>query len=51
MDKHTVVTSEISAHKRSVEGTEHIDETLKREEARVNKIGNADVVDIEGHQE
>ncbi|HEY8889301.1 MAG TPA: YsnF/AvaK domain-containing protein [Clostridium sp.] len=51
VDKHTVVTSEISAHKRSIEGTEHIDETLKREEARVNKIGNADIVDIEGHHE
>lgn len=51
VDKHTVVTSEISAHKRSIEGSEHIDETLKREEAMVNKTGNADIVDIEGHHE
>ena len=45
VDKRTVVTGEISAHKRDIEDTKHIDETLKREEARVNKIGNPDVVD------
>jgi len=45
VDKHTVVSGEISAHKRNVEDTKHIDETIKREEARVNKIGNPDVVD------
>ena len=45
VDKHTVVTGEISAHKRVVENTEHIDETLKREEALINKIGNPDVID------
>ncbi|QAA33424.1 YsnF/AvaK domain-containing protein [Clostridium manihotivorum] len=45
--KHTVVTGEVSAHKRSVEETEHIDETLRREEARVNRIGDPDVVDSE----
>jgi uncharacterized protein (TIGR02271 family) len=43
--KHTVVTGEISAHKRTIEDTEHIDETLKREEAKINRIGNPDVVD------
>ena len=45
VDKHTVVTGEISAHKHAIEDTAHIDETLKREEARVNRIGNPDVVD------
>ena len=45
VDKHTVITGEISAHKRIIEGTEHVDETLKREEARVNTIGNPNVVD------
>ncbi|MBB6216570.1 uncharacterized protein (TIGR02271 family) [Anaerosolibacter carboniphilus] len=45
VDKHTVITGEISAHKRVIEDTEHIEETLRREEARVNKIGNPDVVD------
>ncbi len=47
--KHTVITGEISAHKRSIEDTQHIDENLKREEARINKKGNADIVDIELH--
>lgn len=51
VDKHTVVTGEISAHKRVIEDTEHIDETLKREEARVNKIGNPDVVDSGTNQD
>ena len=46
VNKHTVVTGEISAHKHAIEDTEHIDETLRREEARINKIGNPNVVDI-----
>lgn len=45
VNKHTVVTGEVSAHKRSITDTKHIDETLKREEAMVNKTGNAEVVD------
>lgn len=45
VDKHTVVTGEISAHKREVEDTKRIDETLKREKAFVNKTGDADIVD------
>jgi uncharacterized protein (TIGR02271 family) len=45
VEKRTVVTGEVSAYKRDLEGTEHIDETLKREEARVNKIGDPDVID------
>ena len=45
VDKRTVVTGEVSAHKRDIEDTKHIDEVLKREEARVNKIGNSKVVD------
>lgn len=45
VNKRTVVTGEISAQKRAIEDTEHIDETLRREEARVNKVGNPDVVD------
>jgi uncharacterized protein (TIGR02271 family) len=38
--KHTVVTEEISAHKRNVEETQKVDETLRREEARVDKNGD-----------
>lgn len=44
VDKHTVITGEISAHKHEVEETEEIDEVLKREEGRVDVIGNPDVV-------
>lgn len=51
VNKHTVVTGEISAHKRSIENTEHINETLKREEARINKIGDADIVDMGSNNE
>jgi len=49
VDKHTVVTGEISAHKREVEDTRHIDETLRREEARINKTGDPDVIDTIEH--
>jgi len=47
VDKRTIVTGEVSAHKHVIEDTVHIDETLKREEARVNKTGDANVVDSE----
>jgi uncharacterized protein (TIGR02271 family) len=45
VDKHTVVTGEILAHKREIEDTAHIDETLKREEAHINKDGDANIID------
>ena len=45
VNKNTVVTGEVSAHKHSIEDTKHIEENLKREEARVNKIGDPDVID------
>jgi uncharacterized protein (TIGR02271 family) len=45
VDKHTVVTGEISAHKREIEDTKHVDEILKREKGFVNKTGDADIVD------
>lgn len=44
VDKHTVITGEVSAHKREVEENKHVDETLKREEARVNSTGDVDVI-------
>lgn len=47
VDKHTVVTGEISAYKRSVDDVQNIEETLKREEARVNTSGNANVISDE----
>lgn len=45
--KHTVVTGEVSAHKREIEDTRHIDETLKHEEARINTTGDPDIVDTD----
>ena len=49
VDKHTVVTGEVEAHKREVEETKHIEKTLKREEAHVNRDGHGAVVDEEEH--
>jgi uncharacterized protein (TIGR02271 family) len=43
--KHTVVVGEVTAHKSVIENTAHIDETLKREEVRVNKVGISNVAD------
>lgn len=43
--KHTVVTGEVVAHKREIEENQEIKETVKREEARINKDGNANIVD------
>lgn len=43
--KHTVITGEVSAHRREIEDVRHVEENLKREEARVNSEGNAEIVD------
>ncbi|SHJ95710.1 conserved domain-containing protein [Clostridium cavendishii DSM 21758] len=51
VNKRTVLTSEVSAHKHTVEDTKHVDETLKREEARINNIGNADIIDSNNYQD
>lgn len=45
VDKHTVITGEVSAHKHVIEDTQHIEETLKREEARINTTGDPNVID------
>lgn len=42
--KHTVVTGEISASKREVEETKEVKESLKREEARLRKDGDPNIV-------
>jgi uncharacterized protein (TIGR02271 family) len=44
VEKHTVVTGEISAHKRSVEETEQVHEVLRKEVADVESHGNADII-------
>ncbi|NGZ77017.1 YsnF/AvaK domain-containing protein [Saccharibacillus alkalitolerans] len=41
VNKHNVVTEEVEVGKRSVEGTRHIEDTVKREEARVERTGRA----------
>jgi uncharacterized protein (TIGR02271 family) len=45
--KHTVVTGEVSAYKREVEETRHVEETLRREEARVDTTGDPNIVNDE----
>lgn len=37
--RNTVVTGEVDIHKREVRGTEQVKDTVKREEARVDKTG------------
>lgn len=41
--KNTVVTGEVDIHKREVQGTEQVKDTVKREEARVDKSGDVKV--------
>jgi len=45
--KHTVLTGEVTARKREVAETRTVDETLKREEARVDKEGDPTIVEGE----
>jgi uncharacterized protein (TIGR02271 family) len=45
--KHTVITGEVSAKKREIKETRHVEETLKREEARVHEDGDAHLVNEE----
>ena len=44
VEKHTVVTGEISAHKRSVQETEQVHEVLRKEVADIESHGNADII-------
>lgn len=44
VEKHTVVTGEVSAHKRSVQETEQVHEVLRKEVADVQSHGTADIV-------
>ena len=44
VEKHTVVTGEVSAHKRSVQETEQVHEVLRKEVADVESHGNADII-------
>lgn len=42
--KHTVITGEVSAKKRETEETRQVKETLKREEARLHKDGDPNII-------
>ncbi|WP_078554358.1 YsnF/AvaK domain-containing protein [Bacillus alkalicellulosilyticus] len=44
VDKHTVVTGEISAHKRSVEEVEQVRDVLHKEVAEVEEHGDTDII-------
>lgn len=43
--KHTMITGEVTARKRAVEENRDITETVRHEEARINKEGGANIVD------
>lgn len=45
MTKKPVVTDEVVVGKRTVEENEHISETVKKEEPRLNKEGKVDGLD------
>lgn len=50
VDKHTVITGEISAYKREVEDMRQIEQTVRREQARVERDGDIEVVNEEHQQ-
>jgi len=43
VSKNTVVTGEVDIHKREIHDTEVVSDTVRREEARVDKTGNVTV--------
>jgi uncharacterized protein (TIGR02271 family) len=49
VEKHTVITGEISAHKREVQETEQIHEVLHKEVAHVDSDGDVEVIDEDKH--
>ncbi|MBM4763048.1 YsnF/AvaK domain-containing protein [Bacillus sp. B15-48] len=44
VDKHTVITGEVSAHKRPVQETEQVREVLRKEVADIESHGNTDII-------
>jgi len=44
VEKHTVVTGEVSAHKRSVQEIEQVRDVLRKEVADVESHGNTDII-------
>lgn len=47
VSKRPVVTEEIRVHKRDVQGSQDVSETLRREELEVDEVGNANIHDQE----
>jgi uncharacterized protein (TIGR02271 family) len=45
VEKEAVVTDEVSIGKRKVQGTEHVDETLRKEKIKIEKQGDVNVRD------
>lgn len=45
VDKHTVVTGEVGLHKRTVEETQQVTETVRKERAHVEVEGDPNVID------
>ncbi len=43
--KHTVFTGEITAHKQEIEENREVKETIRHEEARINKDGDANIIE------
>lgn len=49
VEKEAVVTDEVSIGKRKVQGTEHVDETLRKEQIKIEKQGDVNVRDERNH--
>nr|WP_223879844.1 MULTISPECIES: YsnF/AvaK domain-containing protein [Paenibacillus] len=45
VNKNTVVTGEVDVHKREVQETEQVQDTVRREEARIDRTGDARLTD------
>lgn len=48
VDKHTVVTGEVELHKRTVEEVREVNETIRKEKARLDVDGHPDIVNESG---
>lgn len=50
VDKHTMVTGEVEAHKKAFTETDRVDETLKHEEARMDVDGDPHLMKKDKHK-
>lgn len=50
VDKHTIVTGEVELHKRAIEETREVNETLRKEKARLDIDGHPDIVNESGSE-